>query len=204
MWGRTAVVGDSVLLAFAFALGLSELIEAVFGGMAEWAGAAGLPLGLALGIWVARILNRWRTRDPLTRAQTRGMTLAITAVVALAIATLWVQGEWVGSGWLQPSVILPILTGAVAAALLLDAVIDLTGARDHLVLDAVRMAALVGIGLALVAMAHPEPEVLQAAVYTFTLFSVVVAVVAVVCDVLASRRLNTKARRVQNAPDGAA
>lgn len=145
-----------------------------------------------LGVWLARLLHRDTTAEPLERENaTKGLWGSAVAFVVAAL--LWVQNSTAGSDWRFVWMSVGVALLGVSLWLVYDSVRDIGKARVHKVLDALRFLVLAPLGVSLVAglLSPASPGTDQDIgpyVVVITAYMLLVAVVAFFYDWFASTR----------------
>ena len=127
-------------------------IEALGPYVEPWFGAAGLVLYAAsLVLAVLEVVSRYRTADPIVRAQIRWVAAA--GAVPLALVPFIVAADWLWSLWFVSTMLLPL---AIGVALLryrlfdIDRIVGRTIA--YAIVTAILAGVFVGVNLLLVAL----------------------------------------------------
>jgi hypothetical protein len=141
-----------LLLGLAMVVPIRGLTKGPGGGGSSFLGM--LPLmALVAGvaaIWLARVVHRKTTAQVLEHQdETRGFWAAITALAVAAL--LWIQNSTTGSEWRFVWMSVAVALLGVSAWLIYDSIRDISKARTHKVMDAIRLMVLAPLGVSLVA-----------------------------------------------------
>jgi hypothetical protein len=163
MLKRLEVYADSGLLSFVlsvfllFALSVVGRLLAMLVGAGETGmipmmiGAVGLSVvgGAGLAIWLSRVFHPTTVREPMTTAESHKVAWAglAAAVFAVVLGVVYAMiGTTTPVVWLSVAAALLVL----AAAMIVDAVIDLAKTREHIAIDILRILMVALLATALV------------------------------------------------------
>jgi len=147
--------------------------------------------GGVLAVWVARLLERRTSGEPMSRAQAVKTMWVAGLVLLLAAALATIQYILAGTTVMAAIwVAVSIFVGAVALALGVDLVNDIIKTRAHIALDVVRFICLGVLGASWVPSAGSADT--GAWVVIVSAYMVAVALAAFAYDEFASWRARTK------------
>jgi len=120
-----------------------------FGGLISMIGPSVL-IGTALAIWATWVLHHRTTLEPMTHEESVAMLwFALAAVVvSAALLAVWTA---IGTTTVVVGIVGTVLLLAIAVWLVIDAVMDIFKAREHITIDVVRILTLGWLGASMAA-----------------------------------------------------